>query len=260
MDKETILGNRSVDRFVSDMSQSITYSVLAISTLVLSPFVIASVLSVIGIEYSNLFQTLGIFQNPLQQALYLTVSLVLIGIYLKFSNRLSVIHTSKPHPKILLWTVLGLGLLLLSNSSIAQLFAFFDVSIGANAGVENPSGNPVYYLYLIPIMIFFVGPVEEIVFRGITQGSFRENFSVHTSVIVTSIIFGLIHIPSIQAEEYLSVISYVLITCVLGLILGYIYERTEDIVVPSLIHGTYNAFLLVFTFYSKQGDVVSLIL
>jgi membrane protease YdiL (CAAX protease family) len=260
MDKKAILGGRSVDRFVGEISESVTYSILAISTLVLSPFVVASFLSFIGVEYSVLFQSAGIFQNPLQQALYLTVSLVLIGIYLKFSNRLSVIHTSKPQPKILLWIVFGLGLLLLSNSSISQMFAFFDVSIGANSGIENPSGNPIYYLYLIPIMIFFVGPVEEIVFRGITQGSFRENFSLHTSVIFTSIIFGLIHIPSIQSEGYLPVISYVLITCVLGLILGYIYEKTEDIVVPCLVHGIYNSFLLVFTFYSKQSDVVSLIL
>lgn len=260
MDKETVLGGRSVDRFVGDISQSVTYSAIAVSTLVLSPFIIASIFSVLGIEHSTLFQSAGILQNPLQQALYLTVSLVLIGVYLKYSNRLSVIHTSEPRKIILLWIVFGIGLLLLSNSVIAQLFAFFDVSIGANAGIENPSGNPVYYLYMIPIMILFVGPVEEIVFRGIMQGSFRENFSLHTSVIVTSIIFGLIHIPSIQSNGYIPVISYVIITCVLGLILGYIYERTEDIVVPCLTHGMYNAFLLVFTFYSKQGDVVSSIM
>lgn len=257
MDKKTILGSRSTDRFVSDVSESVTHAILAISIIMLSPLIVASILSVMGI--SDIFQSTGIFQEPLQQALYLIVSLVLVGIYLKVTNRLSVVHTSKPQPKILLWSIIGLGLLLLSNSFISQILALFDVSIGANAGIENPSGNPTYYLYLIPIMMVLVGPIEEIVFRGIVQGSFRENFSLHTSVIVTSITFGLIHTPSVQAEGYLPIISYIFITGVLGLILGYIYERTEDITVPCLIHGMYNSFLLVFTFYSKQSDVVSFI-
>jgi membrane protease YdiL (CAAX protease family) len=52
--------------------------------------------------------------------------------------------------------------------------------------------------------------------------------------------FGLIHLPSVSGtpvEQW----AYVGVVVVLGSVLGALYEWTDNVVVPGLVHGIYNA-------------------
>ena len=48
---------------------------------------------------------------------------------------------------------------------------------------------------------------------------------------------------------------YIAVTFVLGCILGYVYERTANLVVPALVHGAYNAILFSMLYVQVNGGV-----
>lgn len=77
-----------------------------------------------------------------------------------------------------------------------------------------------------------IGPiVEELIFRGMILKYFRLNYSLKSSIILSAVIFGILHGGILQAP----------ITFVIGLVLAYILFLTDDIVYPILIHIAINS-------------------
>jgi hypothetical protein len=118
------------------------------------------------------------------------------------------------------------------------------LSTGQNQAVV-PAGDPVtYYLAMIAVSLAVVGPVEELLFRGVVQGGIRRAFGALPAVLIASLAFGLIHLPAISGtavEQW----AYVGVVVVLGSVLGALYEWTDNVVVPGLVHGIYNAITYV---------------
>ncbi|GAA0551868.1 lysostaphin resistance A-like protein [Halorubrum ejinorense] len=114
------------------------------------------------------------------------------------------------------------------------------LSTGQNQAVV-PAGDPVvYYLAMVAVSLAVVGPVEELLFRGVVQGGVRRAFDALPAVLIASLAFGLIHLPAVSgtmAERW----AYVGVVVVLGAVLGALYEWTDNVVVPGLVHGIYNA-------------------
>lgn len=116
----------------------------------------------------------------------------------------------------------------------------------------QPVPQEVVYLYLqiksIPVLIFlfflsvFIAPFfEEIIFRGFLYSAFKERFSIPFSIITTSLIFSLFH------QEIFVFIGIF----ALGLILTYIFEKTENIWICIGIHFSNNLFSNIFIFLLK---------
>lgn len=135
--------------------------------------------------------------------------------------------------------VAAVGLLALQYGSLFALQQA-GLSTGQNQAVV-PAGDPVtYYLAMVVVSFVVVGPVEEVLFRGVVQGGLRRTFAAVPSILVAGGLFGAIHLVGVQgtgAERW----AYVAIAAGLGCVLGYLYERTENLVVPGLAHGAYNA-------------------
>lgn len=82
--------------------------------------------------------------------------------------------------------------------------------------------------YLVTIII---GPInEELIFRRIIIGEGRKYLPKFSILIISSVIFGLIHIHNIK--EIILVIPYI---CT-GLILGFTYYKSDNIITSSLLH------------------------
>jgi membrane protease YdiL (CAAX protease family) len=137
--------------------------------------------------------------------------------------------------------IVGGGIVLFAFQ-YGALFALdqFGLSTGQNQAVV-PAGDPViYYLAMIAVSLAVVGPVEELLFRGVVQGGVRRAFDAVPAVLIASLAFGLIHLPSVSGtmvEQW----AYVGVVVVLGSVLGALYEWTDNVVVPGLVHGIYNA-------------------
>lgn len=135
--------------------------------------------------------------------------------------------------------VVAVALLALQYGALYVL-GTMGITTGQNTATV-PAGDPVaYYLAMIAVSILIVGPVEELLFRGVVQGGLRNAFDATPAVLLASALFALVHLPAIEGtttEQF----AYVGIVFALGCLLGYLYERTGNVLVPGLAHGAYNA-------------------
>lgn len=115
-------------------------------------------------------------------------------------------------------------------------------TISAAASVSNPL--LIYTIFLVGNLIF-IAPIEEFLYRGVIQGRLRESFGPVAAISITSIGFALGHIPSYwfggSALVSVSVGGALLGIAAGGFVLGAIYERTESLLIVSIIHGLLNS-------------------
>ena len=121
-----------------------------------------------------------------------------------------------------------------------------------NQIVEIGQQNPEVFLLLIPLSFLVVGPGEEILYRGLVQGTLRETLHPARAVILASILFASIHLFSLSGDGKL---VYIGITFILALVLGTVYEYTGNLTVPAIVHGAYNAVQFAIAYLAATGGV-----
>ena len=112
-----------------------------------------------------------------------------------------------------------------------------------------------FLLALIPLSILVVGPTEELFYRNVVQKSLYEHFDRRHAVVIASLIFSLIHFPAYATSSPLNIGSSLLAILVLSLILGEWYRRTENLTVPILVHGLFNAIQFYIVYAEVQYDM-----
>lgn len=103
---------------------------------------------------------------------------------------------------------------------------------------------PIVSLLLAVVAVLFIGPFEELAFRGTIQGVIREVAGPRVSIVVAAFIFGLFHALAAVGS---GVVTYIAYATALRLVLGHVYERTDNLVVVALAHRTYNAVIRIVT-------------
>jgi membrane protease YdiL (CAAX protease family) len=74
-------------------------------------------------------------------------------------------------------------------------------------------------------------------------------------VVLASALFGVAHWLALTGGG--SRLTYVAIAAVLGLVLGVAYEFSENLAVPIVIHGLWNAFLFGSQYAAASGAVTA---
>jgi membrane protease YdiL (CAAX protease family) len=160
--------------------------------------------------------------------------------YLAITDQWDLVGVSRPTPRDAALVLAGGATLFAFQYGALFVLGEIGLTTGQNRAVV-PDGDPVtYYLVMIAVSLLVVGPVEEALFRGVVQGGLRRAFDAAPSILLASVAFGLIHFPSVSGtggERW----AYVAVVVVLGAVLGVLYERTGNVVVPGLAHGVYNA-------------------
>ena len=108
------------------------------------------------------------------------------------------------------------------------------IIIRTNSLVSNLS--TLNFLKLSIVMIFFVGLVEEIIFRSILQNRLQMALGNLSGLIITSILFGLMH------TGYGS-IGEVLYASLVGIFVGYLFYKTRSLPLVTMVHGFINVFV-----------------
>lgn len=172
-------------------------------------------------------------------SMIITVSIILV----KNKRIYKKIYTPSFSLKsIVIPVVVGLVVLFATQVSISILSQLIGYETAENAVVNDE--NRLLNLALIPIMLLLVAPVEEILFRGILQGSIRDIYNRNIAILVSGILFGFVHIVSIVSVSTASALISIAGLSILGIVLGYIYERYQNILVPIMIHGIYNSIIV----------------
>lgn len=117
--------------------------------------------------------------------------------------------------------------LVVGAASAVLLYLFFW------SGYQVLKGNPsfagtissVYSLkgaeptwFIASVLVFPIGPTEEIYWRGLVQNAVSRRLPTTTSIVLTSAIYGSIHLPTLNP-------SLIFVAFVGGLVWGYVYHR-----------------------------------
>jgi membrane protease YdiL (CAAX protease family) len=156
------------------------------------------------------------------------------------------------------WMVLGFFILIVGVNVLSSVVVqFLGVETAENAVITEGRQNPTYFLYLIPIAFLFNAPAEELLFRGLVQGLFRNAYGVVPGVVIASVLFGAVHITALftSGAGAASLAVTIGITIVLGLVLGALYERTKNLLVPIVTHALYNAVLFYIQYLVAIGEI-----
>lgn len=106
------------------------------------------------------------------------------------------------------------------------------------------SETPIQLMFRLLVLAFVPALAEELFFRASLQNIIiKSTGKVHVSIVVASLIFALIH---------MNVVNFIAIF-ILGLILGYIYYFTKNIIYPIIAHFVNNGSLVLMMY--KNEDI-----
>ncbi|MEM4782433.1 MAG: type II CAAX endopeptidase family protein [Halalkalicoccus sp.] len=107
---------------------------------------------------------------------------------------------------------------------------------------EFVAADPLVLVWLALLSIVVVAPAEEYLFRGVVQGRLRGAFGPAGAILVASLLFGSIHFGN-WIGSLGTLVGWALLIAGVGVIMGVLYERTDNLAVPIIAHAVYNVAL-----------------
>ncbi|WP_255169516.1 CPBP family intramembrane glutamic endopeptidase [Natrononativus amylolyticus] len=106
------------------------------------------------------------------------------------------------------------------------------------------TADPLILIWLALLSIVVVAPAEEYLFRGVIQGRLRNTFGPASAIVVASLLFGSMHFGN-WTGSLATVVGWALLITGVGVVMGVLYERTNNLTVPIIAHAVYNCFLFI---------------
>lgn len=133
------------------------------------------------------------------------------------------------------WSALGLGCGLLI---VSYLFILIHNAILMLLGVDT-QGDQILQLFaaldspvwFVIVGVIFAPVIEELFFRGFLFQGFRQRYGWVNGALLSSAIFGAAHLDPVAFIP----------TFILGLLLAYMYHRSNSVWLPIILHVLVNA-------------------
>jgi membrane protease YdiL (CAAX protease family) len=183
-------------------------------------------------------------------------TLAVVALYLGLSDRdLSYLDVRMPDLRGLGYVVAGTVTILVGNLAIGLAFQRAGVESASHTIIQTAEADPSILLALVPLSYLLIAPGEELLYRNVVQKLLREWYSPVAGVVVASAIFAAVHLPAYSSPgaSFEATLSTLAVVFVLALVLGAVYERTGNVVVSILVHGTFNAIAFAVTYARLTG-------
>lgn len=218
--------------------------------------VVAGVLAASALSpgFESLALALGFASESAATAVFTTVGNVagfgVAGVlFLLYAGDLDILRARVPTGRDALVAVVGAVGLIVAGYGILFAFAAAGLAPSTNRALEN---SPAYFLAMIPLSFLTVAVGEELLFRGVVQGELKRALGPAGAIAGASALFGLLHYIAGTGTPTERLV-YVVIAALLGIGLGAMYEYTDNLVVPILVHGAYNAVQFGVQYLSTVG-------
>jgi uncharacterized protein len=241
-----IIATNSQTKWETPWDWEITWQVLIVGFFFVGQFVLPIIISLAGINPGNSLRF---------KALYVLGTYILMAV-----GGISVLYLSiKSHfplPEDWFkfkfksnWFVWGFGGYLVAIPLVLLVSAINQQFWHGQGG-----SNPLLSLALqaqdqVALAIFFstasiAAPIfEEIMFRGFLLPSLTRYTSVNGAIVISGLIFAIAHLS----------LSEVLPLATLGIVLGFVYTRSRNLLAPMLLHCLWNSGTLVSLFVLGGG-------
>ncbi|RRJ32011.1 CPBP family intramembrane glutamic endopeptidase [Halocatena pleomorpha] len=243
----------------SDRLQTVTTAIMiAIGAYVLGNIVASTVMYVlflVGIPMEGYPERMAVLSTLTVQGVgFLGFGLV----YLHYTDQLDLLSIDRPSRSDIGYLLGGIVAILLSWRVIGIVFTqLLGIDPAESSFIEQGIQNPTLLLVLAPLSILIVGPGEELLYRGIVQGSIRRVLGPVGGILIASAVFASIHVFGLIGSP-LETLATLLTVFVLALVLGTVYELSENLLVPALIHGLYNATQFLLAYQQATGGLSGL--
>ncbi len=109
--------------------------------------------------------------------------------------------------------------------------------------LKSTSSNPLLYVLTLICFAFLVPIIEETLFRGLLL-SWIKNItrSRGWAIALSGIIFGAFHYSTSQGITNLELVSSLML---LGVFLGFVYEKQGSLIASISLHATFNTIALI---------------
>jgi membrane protease YdiL (CAAX protease family) len=146
-------------------------------------------------------------------------------------NNLKEIYVFKPHHiAIGIFSAMALYFVFYAGNYFSRLIFTF-----AGSEVNGIYNNKVQANYFVIsfLLLFWIGPAEEIFWRGFIQSNLNKKFGDVKGLIFTSLIYALVHIWSF---------NFILIMAALicGFFWGYLFNRYKSVVPCIISHALWD--------------------
>lgn len=181
-------------------------------------------------------QQMGVFL-AVTYAVSMTLMIVATLVYRRLrggTHRIARFSTRGFNPAILLW---GLVMILAAGVAIEPLLGL----------LPTPPDAYGRGLWAVVTMVVLAPVLEELLCRGILLESLRARYGVVTALWVSSLFFAVIHLHITLAVNAL----------VIGMILGFVYLRTDSLYATILLHGFNNAIALTLMLFGLGNLTLS---
>lgn len=177
--------------------------------------------------------------ETIEEALSYTVGmglsfLVAVRKYQKHSGTFDVdINSSclKFIPLIIIWPILMVF-------GITSHFVYLIPTPEYLTEMYNESENSIGWLSILTVAL--VGPVlEELIFRGVVLKGLLHRYTPLQAIFISSVFFGLVHLNPWQFFGALGI----------GIISGWIYWKTNNLILPIAMHISNNLIFALFGIY-----------
>ena len=208
--------------------------------------IVAFIFAVVIILFVNalLFLKLGIAGMGIAEALLAAVPLMLVllrkeKITERFNLRLPSIGS------FFSAVLLMMGATMWENAATYIYIALFGMPESNDMAFLEQYFSTVSPLLVLIIIALIPAVCEELLFRGYLFDSFKGKKSKVWAVIITSILFSVIHFDLYKAVPIL----------IMALAFGYITAKTNSVLIPMIFHFINNS-MAVISFYAAKGQDV----
>ncbi len=144
------------------------------------------------------------------------------------------------------WVIVSTLLMLGIATLIGAIATTFDVQLG-RLDQDLIAGTPTMALVMAALSFVLIAPAEEYLFRGVIQRRLMRSMRSDVAIVTAAFLFVIPHaigyLGGVQGVVLLSAVPFLL-----AIIMGVLYERFDNLSVPILTHGCYNATLFVTTY------------
>ncbi|MEC4985461.1 MAG: CPBP family glutamic-type intramembrane protease [Oscillatoria sp. PMC 1068.18] len=245
--KEAILATNSGVSWETPWNWEITWQVLIVGFFTIGQIVLPLLLGLSGFNPTGL--------SLRAKAIYVLVSYLLMAfagltvLYLSIKEFLPLPKSWFEFKPTGSWIFWGIGGYLVAVPLVV-IVSIINQQIWQGQG----GSNPILLLALeaqdsVVLTIFFVtasvaAPVfEEIMFRGFLLPSLTRYLPVWGAILGSSLIFSIAHLS----------LSEVLPLTMLGIVLGFVYTRSRNLLAPMLLHSLWNGGTLLSLFVLGSG-------
>lgn len=175
-------------------------------------------------------------------------------------NYLEALHFKKPSLKDSGTVIMGLLAIFSVLLVIGYIVVTYYSTIGGGVDDIKQGGHLLsnammtWWIYIIAVigMYTIVGPIEELLFRHQLQNFIKKKKGLKTSIVYTNLVFAIAHLPLLVITGDILMMVYPIVGIFfIGVIFSTQYEYTENLLVPSFTHSTYNSIILTILLFSS---------